>query len=84
MEWFFAKSETEKQDLKHKHFPDTIIQYTQQWSFHFTFGHIEEIYVKELPQTTKQDCSHSDKYFVAGMFGGWWCPDCDRNVDRDS
>ena len=28
-------------------------------------------------------CSHPDKYFVPGVFGGWWCPKCNRNVNDD-
>lgn len=47
LEWFFAKSEIEKHDLKDKHFPNTPIQHSRQWGFHFTFGQIEEMYVKE-------------------------------------
>lgn len=47
LEWFFAKSEIEKHDLKDKHFPSTPIQRSIQWGFHFTFGQIEEMYVKE-------------------------------------
>ncbi len=30
-----------------------------------------------------QVCSHPDKYLVSGVFGGYWCPKCDRNVDDD-
>jgi hypothetical protein len=30
-----------------------------------------------------QFCSHPDKYFVSGVFGGYWCPKCDKNVDTD-
>lgn len=47
LEWFFAKSEIEKHDLKDKHFPNTPIQHSSQWGFHFTFGQIEEMYVNE-------------------------------------
>jgi hypothetical protein len=47
LEWFFAKSEIEKHDLKDKHFPNTPIQHCGQWGFHFTLGQIEEMYVKE-------------------------------------
>jgi hypothetical protein len=47
LEWFFAKSEIEKHDLKDKHFPNTPIQHCRKWGFHFTLGQIEEMYVKE-------------------------------------
>lgn len=47
LEWFFAKSEKEKYDLKDKHFANTPIEYSSQWGFHFTFGQIEEMYVSE-------------------------------------
>ena len=47
LEWFFAKSEMEKHNLKDKHFSNKPIQYSSQWGFHFTFGQIEEMYVNE-------------------------------------
>ncbi len=47
LEWFFAKSEIEKMDLKNKHFNTTTIQHSSQWGYHFTFGQIEEMFVKE-------------------------------------
>ena len=47
LEWFFGKSEVEKIDLKEKHFKNMPIQYDSKWGFHFTFGQIEEMYVKE-------------------------------------
>ena len=47
LEWFFAKSEIEKSDLKDKHFNTMPIQHSSQWGYHFTFGQIEEMYVKE-------------------------------------
>ena len=31
----------------------------------------------------EQVCSHTDKYFVGGVFGGYWCPKCNRNVDSE-
>ena len=30
-----------------------------------------------------QICSHPDKEFVSGVFGGYWCPKCNRNVDSE-
>ena len=36
-----------------------------------------------LADVSGQVCSHPDKYFVSGVFGGYWCPKCDRNVDAD-
>lgn len=47
LEWFFRKSEVEKMDLKEIHFPNLPIQHSRQWGLHFTFGQIEEMYVKE-------------------------------------
>ena len=44
IDWFFQKSSDEKIDLKNKYFPNTPIQYSEQWGFHFTFGQIEEMY----------------------------------------
>ena len=32
---------------------------------------------------SSMDCSHPNKYFVGGVFGGYWCPKCNRNVDAD-
>lgn len=49
LEWFFAKSEVEKIDLKEKHFKNMPIQYDSKWGFHFTFGQIEEMYKSEHP-----------------------------------
>ena len=48
MEWFLGKTEIEKIDLKNKYFADKVINHSQQWGFHFTFGQIEEMYRKEL------------------------------------
>lgn len=31
----------------------------------------------------EQICSHSDKYIVPGIFGGYWCQKCARNVDKE-
>ncbi len=47
LEWFFTKSEIEKIDLKDKYFKNMPIQHSSQFGFHFTFGQIEEMYVKE-------------------------------------
>ena len=48
LEWFFAKNDIEKADLKEKHLKDIHIQYSMQWGYHFTFGQIEEMYKKEI------------------------------------
>lgn len=48
LEWFFAKNEVEKIDLKEKHFKDMPIPYSSQWGHHFTFGQIEEMYKNEI------------------------------------
>ncbi len=47
LEWFFAKNEIEKENLKEKHFSSEYIQHDSQWGFQFTFGQIEEMYVKD-------------------------------------
>ena len=47
LEWFFQKTEDEKLDLKNKYFPKTYIIFDSHWGFHFTFGQIEEMYLKE-------------------------------------
>jgi hypothetical protein len=28
-------------------------------------------------------CLHLDKEFVSGVFGGYWCPKCKKNVDSE-
>jgi thiol-disulfide isomerase/thioredoxin len=28
-------------------------------------------------------CQHEKKYFVEGVFGGDWCPDCNKMIDRN-
>ncbi len=48
VDWFFAKNVIERHDLKNQYFPNTPILHSNQWGFHFTFGQIEEMYVKEL------------------------------------
>ena len=45
--WFFSKSEIEKEKLKDKYFDSEYVEYDSQWGFHFTFGQIEEMYVKD-------------------------------------
>ena len=50
LEWFFAKNESERFDLKEKHFPTVYIQHSKQWGFHFTFGQIEQMYLAEEKQ----------------------------------
>lgn len=51
IDWFFQKNRCEKIDLKHRHFSDTPIEYSEQWGFHFTFGQIDEMYLKEVEKT---------------------------------
>lgn len=48
LEWFFAKSEVEKADLKQKHFYGVPIWHDSKWGYHYTFGQIEEMYLKEI------------------------------------
>ena len=50
IDWFFQKNEVEKIDLKEKYFADRHIEYSKPWGFHFTFGQIEEMYLKESPE----------------------------------
>ena len=47
LDWFFLKSNTEKEELKNKHFKGKHIQQSSHWGYHFTFGQIEEMYLKE-------------------------------------
>lgn len=47
LEWFFAKSEIEKKELKDKHFASEYIAHDSQWGYNFTFGQIEKMYVSE-------------------------------------
>ena len=54
IEWFFAQSKVEKENLKEKHYPNTPIQFSSQWGYHFTFGQIEEMYKAELEQALTQ------------------------------
>jgi len=51
VDWFFQKTEDEKIDLKNKYFETTPIDFSDQWGFHFTFGQIEEMYLKENNKT---------------------------------
>ena len=37
----------------------------------------------DLYNLNEQVCLHPDKYFVSGVFGGYWCPKCNRNVDSE-
>ena len=52
LDWFFAKTQTEKHNLKDKHFPNEYIAYDGQWGFHFTLAQIKQMYVK--------DCGNND------------------------
>ncbi|HWY13219.1 MAG TPA: hypothetical protein VN026_17915 [Bacteroidia bacterium] len=47
LEWFFTKSEIEKEELKEKYFSSEYIQHDSQWGYHFNFGQIEEMYKSE-------------------------------------
>jgi len=41
---------------------------------------------KEMEQQiidNQEICLHLDKEFVPGVFGGYWCPKCNRNVDSE-
>lgn len=46
-EWFLQKTSDEKIDLKNKYFAEKAIVFSDQWGFHFTFGQIDEMYLKE-------------------------------------
>jgi len=48
LDWFFQKSKSEKIDLKHKYYPESPIDFSEQWGFHFTFGQIEDMYKLEV------------------------------------
>ena len=49
LEWFFGLNDVERMELKEKYFPDTLIQFDSKWGYHFTFGQIEEMYIKSTP-----------------------------------
>lgn len=49
LEWFFGKTESQKESLKDKYFASEYIEHDSQWGFHFTFGQIEEMYKSEHP-----------------------------------
>lgn len=53
LEWFFKKTEIEKNDLKDKYFQNTPIQHSSQWGYNFTFGQIEEMYIKQQKSLNK-------------------------------
>ena len=47
LKWFFSLNVAEKIDLKHKHFANIPIPYSNHWGFAYTFGQIEQMYKKE-------------------------------------
>jgi hypothetical protein len=47
LDWFYSKSEKEKELLKDKYFANEHIQHSTQWGYHFTFGNIEKMYLEE-------------------------------------
>lgn len=47
LDWFFAKTQTEKHNLKDKHFPNEYIAYDRHFGFHFTLAQIKQMYDKE-------------------------------------
>ncbi len=50
---------------------------------HNEMGEFLKIKLLNKAHVSGQVCSHPDKYFVSGVFGGSWCPKCNRNVDAD-
>lgn len=46
LEWFFALSEQQKNDLKEKYFKQVFIPKDSHWGYHFTFEQIEKMYLR--------------------------------------
>jgi aminopeptidase N len=48
LEWFFSKSEVERLALKEEYLKDEFILFDSKFGYHYTFGHIEQMYLKEI------------------------------------
>jgi predicted RNA-binding protein with PUA domain len=48
------------------------------------FEKAKEMEKQQIIDANNQEiCSHPDKEFVPGVFGGYWCSKCNRNVDSE-
>ena len=48
------------------------------------FEQAKEMEKQQIIDAYNQEiCSHPDKEFVSGVFGGYWCPKCNKNVDSE-
>jgi len=68
-----------------------LYEYEQQSGNSLTFAQMKPLLEKakemekqQIIDAYKQEiCLHLDKEFVPGVFGGYWCPKCNRNVDSE-
>ena len=67
-----------------------LYEYEQQSGNSLTFAQMKPLLeqAKEMEQQiidayNQEICSHPDKEFVSGVFGGYWCPKCNKNVDSE-
>lgn len=47
IDWYYQLTRPQQIDLKNKYFSDKLINFSEQWGFHFTFGQIDEMYLGE-------------------------------------
>ena len=69
-----------------------LYEYEQQSGNSLTFAQMKPLLEKAKEMERQQIididgyqeiCLHPDKEFVSGVFGGYWCPKCNRNVDAE-
>ena len=68
-----------------------LYEYEQQSGNSLTFAQMKPLLEKAKEMEKQQIidaynqeiCLHLDKEFVPGVFGGYWCPKCNRNVDSE-
>lgn len=68
-----------------------LYEHEQQNGNSLTFAQMKPLLeqAKEMEKQQRIDvynqeiCLHLDKEFVSGVFGGYWCPKCNRNVDSE-
>jgi hypothetical protein len=80
VQWYSLKSE----DLRGKLTLGaiTITQYYEE--LNIILGVALEMEKQQIIDASNQEiCLHLDKEFVPGVFGGYWCPKCNRNVDSE-
>jgi hypothetical protein len=62
-----------------------LIEYGFDLSLHkFEINQAKEMEKQQIIDAYNQKiCLHLDKEFVNGVFGGYWCPKCKKNVDSE-